>query len=202
MKISVVYCLVFIQLAFSNLLVAQENASGNSCAYAKGRPQAKVSVADPLEDNYDMKYVKLKLSMTNDSTYLSGDVTTVATVLASSFTSYVFELDSSLIIDSVVINGVARSYSSSVHVRTVTLPVALSVGSSFTARVVYHGTPYVSATIFGGIGGINNVTSPSWGTRVTFTQSESYHAFEWWPCKQSLQDKIDSADIWITVPIP
>jgi aminopeptidase N len=80
----------------------------------------------------------------------------------------------------------------------VTLSSSLAMGTQFTAQVFYHGTP-VSGTTFSALG-INSVNSPSWGTRVTFTLSESYKAKDWWPTKQSLKDKIDSADIWITVP--
>src|SRR5690606_2297362 len=69
-------------------------------------------------------------------------------------------------------------------------------GEVFTAQIFYHGiaTPGNIAWIRG----LNN--DSMWRTRVTFTLSEPYNAREWWPCKQSLLDKIDSTDIWITVP--
>jgi aminopeptidase N len=37
---------------------------------------------------------------------------------------------------------------------------------------------------------------------VIWTLSEPYGAMEWWPCKQSLADKIDSIDIIVTSPEP
>ena len=60
----------------------------------------RVTVADPAEDNYDVKYVKFNLVLGNLSTDLSGDVTTNAVTTVPSFTSYVFELDTLLTIDS------------------------------------------------------------------------------------------------------
>ena len=177
-------------------LFAQESA--RTCHYVKSHMADKTTVADVGEDNYDVKYVKLDVSVTNTSTHIAGNVTTTATVTAPSMSSYVFELNTLLTIDSVLIDGVHVTLTSAGAVRTATLPAALTAGTSFTAQVFYGGTP-TSGTLFGSLG-MNCIASPSWGNRATYTLSESYHAYEWWPCKQSLRDKIDSADIWITVP--
>jgi aminopeptidase N len=200
MKYLQIYGFIFSLLVASNFSLAQDFPAVTDGVYHHGRNTARTTIADPSEDNYDIKYLKFNLHMSNDTIALGGDVTTRAVVVASSFPAYVFELDSSLTIDSVLINGVNCPLSTAAVVRTVTLPTPLHSGDLFTAHVFYHGTPVTSASIFGGIGGINNVYSPTWRTRVTFTQSESYHASEWWPCKQSLRDKIDSVDMWITVP--
>jgi aminopeptidase N len=37
-------------------------------------------------------------------------------------------------------------------------------------------------------------------TPMIWTLSEPYGAKDWWPCKQSLSDKIDSIDILVTCP--
>ena len=47
---------------------------------------------------------------------------------------------------------------------------------------------------------MTNATSPSWGNKVTWSLSESFAAYEWWPCKQSLTDKADSSAVKLTVP--
>ena len=174
---------------------AQESAG--RCSSLKGHMTGKTTVADPAEDNYDVKYLKFNITMTNLSTAISGDVTTNAVAVIPAFSAYVFELDSTITIDSVFINGASLPVTSVGDVRTVAISPALPSGTLFIAQVFYHGTP-VSGTLFASAG-INNLASPSWGTRATFTLSESYHAREWWPCKQSLTDKIDSVDMWITV---
>jgi aminopeptidase N len=189
-----------ILLTASQLSFAQESAQKYPCASVKNKSAAKATVMDAAEENYDVKYLKLDLALTNQSVYIKGTVTTNAKTVVASFATYVFELDSALIIDTVLINGLSRPFTTAGDLRSVTLSSALGANTMFTAVVKYHGTPSTSGTIFSGIGGINNMVSPSWGTRVTFTQSESYHAKEWWPCKQSLHDKIDSMDMWITVP--
>ena len=48
---------------------------------------------------------------------------------------------------------------------------------------------YVSET-----NGFSNVSSQSWGNQVTYSLSQPYSAYEWFPCKQSLNDKIDSLE--------
>lgn len=175
-------------------------------AQEEGRPMChmlkknlghKTTVASVAEDNYDIKYVKLDVSVGNTSTHIAGNVLTNAVAVAP-MSTYVFELNSLLTIDSILIDGSPATFTTSGSLRTVTLPTALTTGTPFTAQVFYSGTP-TSGTIFSSLG-INCVTSNRWGRKATFTLSESYHAYEWWPCKQSLRDKIDSADIWITVP--
>lgn len=181
---------------------AQHSAADVSrlCASSKMnhvQAMAKTTVASPLEDQYDVKYVKLDLAMTNQSTTLSGSATTRAQVIAPSMAQYAFELAQPLVVDSVKVDGQLLTATTSGVVRTVSLPASLSNGILFTAQVFYHGQP-VSGTPFD-INGINTLPSPSWGTQATFTLSQPYSANEWWPCKQSLGDKIDSTDIWITV---
>ncbi len=157
----------------------------------------KTTVASSEEEKYDMKYVKLDLEMTNTTTTLGGSVITTAQVVAPSMSAYVFEMKSPLVLDSVHIDGVLHTATSTGDLYTVPFGTAMTSGTMFTAQVFYHGTPVsgTSASIYG----ISSLVSPSWGKRATFTLSQPYSAKDWWPCKQSLQDKIDSADIWITV---
>jgi aminopeptidase N len=37
---------------------------------------------------------------------------------------------------------------------------------------------------------------------VTWSLSEPFHAYEWFPCKQVLTDKADSSDVWVTTTNP
>ena len=190
--------LFFLMIAFSYIALSQTQEQGSHiCKTAKSKTlaHAKTTIADVAEDDYDVKYVKINLSVDNLSTNISGEVTTIAEVVANGMNDYVFELLNFYIIDSVKINGQLATVSNlGNHVRSVALPTQLSQNSTFTAQVFYHGQA------FGNDLGIINDSSPSWGTEVTYTLSEPYESKDWWPCKQSLTDKIDSTDIWITVP--
>ncbi len=187
-------------LLLSAVQLSAQEGKVASCAEGKQlhfRSLAKTAVASPLEEAYDVKYVKLDVSLTNTSIALSGNVQTRA-VARVPMSQYVFELNNSLIIDSVKVNGVTQPLTTSGIVRTVNLSTGLAAGAVFTAQVWYRGTPTPASA--GASVGIYNRASPSWGNRVTYTLSEPYGAKDWWPCKQSLQDKIDSSDVWITVP--
>ena len=153
----------------------------------------KSTVGSLLEEDYNVGYVKLDVSVSNANNSIAGSATTTATVVVPSMSQYVFELHPAITIDSVVINGLSLPFNSSSFIRTVNLGVPLTQGTNFTARVYYHGQPPNNS-------GLRRQQSQSWGAWVTYTLSQPYDARDWWPCKQSLQDKIDSTDIWITVP--
>ncbi|HRO41918.1 MAG TPA: M1 family aminopeptidase [Flavipsychrobacter sp.] len=173
----------------------------DAIGFCSGKDVAKFkrSIAVPQEDDYDVQYVKLDLSATNASTAIWGEATTVAKVVAPSMVDYYFELSSGLTIDSAKVNGQLYPVSSvNSAVRRITLNNALSQNSVFSVAVFYHGAPTGGTGFF--TNGILNQTDASVPVQVTHTVSAAIHSRDWFPCKQSLTDKIDSADIWISVP--
>src|SRR5437763_986060 len=92
-------------LGITQLATAQNRQDFKGCAFLKNGLSAKTTVASAAEDNYDVKYLKFNLNITNQSIAISGDVTTMAMTTAPSFSEYVFELNYALTIDSVLING-------------------------------------------------------------------------------------------------
>jgi aminopeptidase N len=202
MKNRIMFTLALLAAVGSNVY-AQRHEHDWQCSAVKSRMgqmshAAKPTVAHVDEDKYDVKYVKLDLAMNNTSTTISGNVITTAEVVSTTLGAYVFELLPPLVVDSVFIDGMPQSVVTTGDTCTVAFATPRAAGSTFTAQVYYHGTP-VSGTS-SDIHGISTLQSPSWGNWVTFTLSEPYSAKDWWPCKQSLTDKIDSADIWLTVP--
>lgn len=160
------------------------------------RSGAKVTLASLAEADYDIKHLEFNLSVTDTSTYVKGNVATTAQVVASSMADYVFELDAALNIDSAKVNGVSYPVSTSGFVRTITLSPALGAGTFFTAQIYYHGTPPSGSGFFNGV--THSVSSG--GTHMIYTVSDPWVAKDWWPCKQSANDKIDSVDMFISVP--
>lgn len=185
------------------LLSAQNPGDDSySCAHAKSTGLSRLqSISwdkNPGLELYDVQYHKLDLALRNTSTYIEGKVTTVAKVINAPMDAFVFELHPSLTLDSVRVNGQDLPVTVNGNFKECALQTALQPGTVFTARIVYHGTPV--ATGGAAIGsGISSDVSPSWGNSVTWTLSQPYSAYEWWPCKQSLGDKIDSIDVWLTV---
>lgn len=163
------------------------------------RASSKTTIADAEEDNYDVKHVHIDVVISNESVAISGSVTTSSVILVPDFKTYVFELDTQFDIDSIIINGTNESFLREKDVVKAALSSALPSGANLRTRVYYHGTPKAGSVFFFQEG-LNNSSNEVNGSPVTYTLSEPYSAKKWWPCKQSLQDKVDSADIWITVP--
>jgi aminopeptidase N len=148
-------------------------------------------------EKYDVNYYKLNLNMTNTSTTLSGYGEMQATAIAA-IDTVLYELFSSLTISSVSFNGANVPFTRSGS--AVKIAANVSPGTSFIIRTNYSGTPPNAQTNPLGGSGMSNATSPSWGNEVVWSLSEPFCAYEWWPCKQSLTDKADSCDVFITVP--
>ncbi len=145
---------------------------------------------NPLLDNYDVCFYFIDLEATNLNKTISGKTTIKAKVVNQPLSELVLQLHSSLIVDSVIIDGLQVPFTFSNHEIHATLSQPIPINQYFTTTVYYKGTS--SGT------GIKNGQSPSWQKKVTWTLSESYHAMDWFPCKQDLNDKADSAYVFIT----
>jgi aminopeptidase N len=150
-----------------------------------------------LENQYNVKYHVLDIQVERTNKDIAGFVQTVAEVVVPVLDTFAFELHSQLTIDSVVFNGISETVIRNLHEVRVPLSSSIMLGSHFSAFIYYHGTtPNTSGSAIGN--GFNNGTSQTWGNQVTWSLSEPYSAYEWWPCKQQLRDKIDSVKISIT----
>ncbi len=188
----------FLLIASFALLKMQAQHVCSTSKIASANYSSVVATAHTnLENKYDVKFHHLNLNVERTSKAVSGNVRTIATVSATSLDSFAFELHSALIIDSMRINGVARIAVRNGNEVRVKLVSTLNLGATIDATIYYHGTPpTVNGAAIGD--GFNNRTSPSWGNQITWSLSQPYSAYEWWPCKQQLQDKIDSTYTFIT----
>ncbi|MDI9309815.1 MAG: M1 family aminopeptidase [Limnohabitans sp.] len=145
--------------------------------------------------NYDLTYAKLEFTV-NPAVYkISGKVTLTFKALSnmSSVTFDLYKTSTPFTISSVKINGSNASFThTSSHELVITLPGGLTTGNSASAEITYSGAPSTIEQAF--------TTSTHSTTPVLYTLSEPYGARDWWPCKQDLNDKIDSIDVYITAP--
>ena len=159
---------------------------------------ASLSIAQIAEtERYDVHYYALDVKMTNVSTAIQGTAEIHATA-NELLDSALFELFQSFTINQITVNGVPSNYSRVLS--AIKVKVSASAGSNFKIRIDYEGTPPTAQTNPLGGAGMSNAVSPSWGNQVTWSLSEPFSAYEWWPCKQSLTDKADSCSVKITVP--
>jgi hypothetical protein len=123
--------------------------------------------------------------------YFRGDVLAAFTVIENT-DSVGFDLSSNLKVDRVYgKNGDLLTYRRSGNQMYVFKPLGWKAGEQDSVGIVYQGNP----TNGGGFGYFvhdNHMKGP-----IVHTLSEPYGAQYWWPCKQSLHDKIDSLDIWV-----
>ncbi len=172
-----------------------------SCASKFKNAQAKsnsLTMSQIAEtEKYNVHFYALDLNMTNLNTSISGNVSIHAST-NQVLDSALFELFSSFTINTILVNGNPVNYS---RINSaIKVPVNALANENFIIKVDYTGTPPTAATNPLGGSGMTNASSPSWGNQVTWSLSEPFAAYEWFPCKQSLKDKIDSVSVKITVP--
>jgi aminopeptidase N len=147
---------------------------------------------NPNTQNYDITYHMLRFTVDPANYYISGVVTTTFTAL-SDLTTVTFDLTNQLTVSSVTKDGTPLSFVQNVdNELVITLPSILNSGNSASVIISYSGTPANGEQAF--------TTSLHNGSPVLYTLSEPYGARDWWPCKQDLNDKADSIDVYITAP--
>lgn len=187
-----------ITIILLSLLFSQSADAHSHCSRGnKKRAMGKTTIATPEEDDYNIRGLHFDINLSNTDAYVSGNVTTVAVTVVPIFSVYAFELDPLLTIDSVLFNGVKYTVQSTGAVRKVNLNVPLMQGTTFNVQVFYHGQAKKGTGQFF-TGGLNHVKLNS-GTNIMYSLSDPDFADDWWPCKQSLQDKIDNVTMWVTV---
>ncbi|MFZ4412108.1 MAG: M1 family aminopeptidase [Bacteroidales bacterium] len=147
-----------------------------------------------LMNKYDVKFYKLDIKVERTSTYIEGNATINAKVIAASLDTFVFELKNYFTIDSIKVNNQLKAFNRNGDEVFVGL-TPLSMGASISVQIFYYG---LTPTGTGFFTGISCQTSATWGNQVTSTLSEPFAAKEWFPVKQSLTDKADSAYIFVT----
>jgi len=149
---------------------------------------------EELMDGYDVTFYWLDLEVSNLSNYLSGNVLIEARVKEDLLDTIVFQLTSVKTIDSIFLNHQKHPFVHENHLLTLIPDDPLAANSSFTVRVFYEGG---TSGLF--YTGVHNKRSGAWGNRVTWTFSQPFYAYKWFPCKQTGRDKADSAYIYLTV---
>lgn len=197
MKKSIILLTILSSFHYSYAQVAEPDpACHEKCHFSNpernrgaAREQRVAYFQYPSMNKYDVKYVKLDLNVETASRNISGTALTTARVLQP-LDSFIAELRDNMIVDSVFVNGVKKTFGrGSDHVFIPLSPV-LPAGSTVNVLFYYRG--------LASAGGVFAGTVASNGLSYTATLSESYQGREWFPVKQFLPDKIDSADIWIT----
>lgn len=146
------------------------------------------------DNRSDIRYCRMMWRVDPSVRYIAGEVTTVFEP-TETVQSLDFDFSSALTMDSIQHRGQNLAFLQNGNILTVQFPIALPPFLRDTITFYYQGIP--TSTGFGSFELNNHNGSP-----VMWTLSEPYGAMEWWPCKQALNDKIDSVDIIVQCPEP
>ncbi|MBL0027328.1 MAG: M1 family metallopeptidase [Saprospiraceae bacterium] len=147
-----------------------------------------------VTDNYDLKYYRFEWEVDPAVYNIKGTVTPYFKVLNDQFSDMNFDFSSTLKVDSIIWHGIKLSYSQpSSYVLNIKFPVSIPKSSIDSISISYNGAPPSGG--FGSFIKSTHKTDP-----IIWTLSEPFGAQDWWPCKNGLDDKIDSIDVIVTTP--
>lgn len=194
------YLMIFLILICAESMRGQEHFCAQHKQHSSKQIFGKTATIgqQALMDAYDVVYHHLDVQVERDTTFIAGNVQTLVRVTANQLDTFGFELHRNLSIDSVELPGGENlNVSRILDFAYVLLPSTLTKNQWIDVKIYYHGIPPKAASAAIGAG-FSSKASPSWGNRATWSLSQPYSTYEWWPCKQALQDKIDSLRVSIT----
>lgn len=179
-----------------SIVFAQTNLNKtNSIAEAEmnsASRQMNIEV-NPNTANYNITYHRLEFTVNPTVKFITGKVFTTFTALAN-MTTVTFDFANELTASSVKIGATNLTFVENTNNELIiTLPATQLTGTSATVEINYSGVPPAN-------GFDSFVQSTHNGSPIIWTLSEPFGARDWWPCKQDLNDKIDSIDVYITAP--
>lgn len=143
--------------------------------------------------NFDVKHYRCEWEVDPAIRYISGKVTVFFRMTSPGNSISLDLMNSGLTTDSVTYHGVRLPILHNHDVLEIDFPVSLGLGTFDSVSISYHGIPPTS-----GFGSFVQTTHA--GVPVIWTLSEPYGSRDWWPCKNGLDDKTDSIDVFITSP--
>ncbi|MGL2962864.1 M1 family aminopeptidase [Flavobacterium sp. RSB2_4_14] len=178
-----------------SLTFAQNNVeSVNRIAEAEMKSASRILnfQANANTANYDVTYHKLEFTLNPTVYFITGKVTTTFKAL-SNMNTVTFDLNNVLTVSSVKSGTTNLSFTQNTNKELlITLPSTLTTGNFATVEINYSGAPGTGEQAF--------TKSTHNGSPIIWTLSEPFGARDWWPCKQDLNDKVNSIDVFITAP--
>ena len=187
-----ILCLSFLAI---QAIFAQENIEMKGLMEKEMKSfAAKMNAGNtnPNTLNYDLQYQRMDVSLNPSLHQISGSVTSHFKP-NQAMSSIYFDLTNQLTVSQVTFHGQPLVFQ-----QLATKELKIDFTSSIPANVLdsltiqYSGAPPFNNNAF--------FTDTQGGTPVLSTLNEPYGAQDWFPTKQSLNDKIDRFDIKITTP--
>lgn len=176
---------------------AQNNVCKSTAEIAAAEMRAHQRLADGsaqslASNNFNVHYYRCEWNVDPAKFNISGSVTSYFRMTQSG-SSITFDLSATLAVDSITMRNQRLTNTRNGNTVNITLPTTYNSGKVDSISIYYKGTPGNSG--FGSF-----ITSTHAGKPVLWTLSEPYGAKDWWPCRNGLDDKVDSIDIIVKHP--
>lgn len=190
--------LIFLILVLAVQLVwaqAPDPDFNDKAAFAEARSRQKSASFVESDDvlAFDLIYQKLNFTVDPAVSFISGSVFSSVKFRRDDIAQIQFDLVDVMIVDSIQYNQKKITFQHSANKISINLPPSVKKHTIGSVEVFYHGSPPQS-----GMGSF--ISAKHNNIPILWTLSEPYGARDWWPCKESLSDKIDSLDVFITYP--
>ncbi len=151
--------------------------------------------ADSLPDfgnNYDIIHCEAHWSVNSNLQYIEGEIT-YAILFQDTTTNHTVQLQllDNMNVDKIYHQDSDYPFTHQHHIVSFEIPLQNIEHQKTVFTIQYHGMP-LNRNAF-------RADTLDNGATVLWTLSEPYSAKTWWPSKNSLQDKIDALDVYITI---
>lgn len=147
-----------------------------------------------IGNNYDLKYYRFFWEVDPAVHYISGNVTSYFSITVNNTQTIQFELADNMQVDSVKYHNSHVNFTHASKTISIDLGTQIASGILDSVTIWYQGAPGAGS----GFGSF--ITDDHNGTPILWTLSEPYGSSDWWPCKNILNDKADSVDIYVRTP--
>lgn len=153
--------------------------------------------SDDHTNNYDITYHRLEWEIDPNVYYIKGVVTSFFVPKTDNFDQINVDLAEELQVNAVRYKGQGLNFQQTADdILEIYFPQSLPNGQLDSISIDYEGAPPrdgIFPPFERGFHGPNNVP-------IIWTLSEPFGASQWWPCKETLTDKIDSLDMFVRTP--
>lgn len=160
---------------------------------------ARQNYFSKLSDDYksdtgiNAVYYKLNLNVTYNPNFLTGEVTINSVSHVNNLSNFFYDFSDHLTVDSVIQNNTPLSFTRTQNKINISLNTPAGMNQIVSTTIYYHGVPV--PTGFGSFEfGSHNNEPAIW------TLSEPFGSSDWFPCKNTPGDKVDSSDMWLRCP--
>ncbi len=176
------------------MCISQETTTSSIAIMEKQVHQRmlQTGLAASATSSIDVSYYRCEWEVDPANRYIGGAVT-VYFKTKEALNQVTLDMMQVLVTDSVLYHFQTLNFTQPDNTLRVDLPASLPSQAYDSIQVFYHGVP--ASTGFGSF-----IQSSHAGVPVIWTLSEPYGSRDWWPCKNGLDDKADSIDIFLTHP--